>query len=294
MSLPPHVIALHGGAGVIPGRDYRQATDHLRDLAARLSAQLAAGLPAVDAVEIAVIEMEASGLYVAGRGSAPNARGLVEMDASIMDGARHKAGAVCAIRDAASPIAVARRVMEATPHVLLAGEGASDFAREQGLAQITDPAGYFRMPVGITAADIEAETQALAHGTVGAAALDLRGGLAAATSTGGVFGKRPGRVGDTPLPGAGVWADDEVAVSCTGVGEYFILTSAAYDVSARLHYRGGSLESACQGMIDSVGRLGGDGGVIAVNRLGQVASVYNSPGMKRAVAGSAYEVWAGV
>ncbi|PTT06342.1 isoaspartyl peptidase/L-asparaginase family protein [Caulobacter sp. HMWF025] len=293
MSSPPHVIALHGGAGVTPGRDYREATDYMRDLAARLSAQLAAGVSAVDCVEIAVLEMEASGLFVAGRGSAPNADGLVEMDASIMDGARHKAGAVCAIRDAASPIAAARRVMEATPHVLLAGQGASDFARQQGLEQIIDPARFFRMPVGITAADIEAETKALAHGTVGAAALDLTGALAAATSTGGVFGKRPGRVGDTPLPGAGVWADDDVAVSCTGVGEYFILTSAAYDVSARLRYRGGSLESACQGMIDSVGRLGGDGGVIAVNRAGQVAFVFNSPGLKRAVAGSSFEPWSG-
>lgn len=291
MSSSPHVIALHGGAGVIPGRDYREATEHLRDLAARMSAKLADGLAAVDAVEIAVVEMEASGLYVAGRGSAPNAKGLVEMDASIMDGARHKAGAVCAIRDAASPIAVARRVMEATPHVLLAGQGASDFAREQRLEQILDPESFFRMPVGITAADIEAETQALAHGTVGAAALDLKGGLAAATSTGGVFGKRPGRVGDTPLPGAGVWADDEVAVSCTGVGEFFILTAAAFDVAARRRYIGASLQEACQGMIDSVGNLGGDGGVIAVNRAGEVAFVFNSPGMKRAAAGSAFESW---
>lgn len=294
MSLPPHVIALHGGAGVIPGRDYREATEHLRDLAARLSGRMAEGLSALDAVEIAVQEMEASGLYVAGRGSSPNAKGLVEMDASIMDGARHKAGAVCAIRDVASPITAARRVMDATPHVLLAGEGASDFAREQGLAQITDPERFYRMPVGVTAADIEAETQALAHGTVGAAALDVTGALAAATSTGGVFGKRPGRVGDTPLPGAGVWADEEVAVSCTGVGEFFILTAAAFDVSARRRYLGQSLEASCQGMIESVGRLGGDGGVIAVNRAGQVAFAFNSPGLKRAAAGSAFETWASV
>lgn len=293
MSYPPHVIALHGGAGVTPGRDYSEATNYLRDLAEQLSSQLADGLPAIDAVEIAVREMEASGLFVAGRGSAPNAKGLVEMDASIMDGARHKAGAVCAIRDAASPIVAARRVMEATPHVLLAGEGASDFARQQGLEQILDPGRYFRMPVGVTAADIEAETLALAHGTVGAAALDQSGRLAAATSTGGVFGKRPGRVGDTPLPGAGVWADEEVAVSCTGVGEFFILTAAAFDVSARRRYLGVSLEAACQGMIDSVGRLGGDGGVIAVSRAGQVAFVFNSPGLKRAVAGSAFETWSG-
>ena len=108
-----------------------------------------------------------------------------------------------------------------------------------------------------------------------------------------MFGKRPGRVGDTPLPGAGVWADEEVAVSCTGVGEFFILTAAAFDVSARRRYLGVSLEAACQGMIDSVGRLGGDGGVIAVSRAGQVAFVFNSPGLKRAVAGSSFETWSG-
>lgn len=146
----PYVIALHGGAGVIPGRDYGRALDHLRDLAARMSSKLADGLDAIDAVEIAVTEMEDSGLYVAGRGSAPNAVGVVEMDASIMDGARHRAGAVCAIQGVASPVGAARQVLEATPHVLLAGEGASQFARARGLPLIGDPANFYRTPVGLT------------------------------------------------------------------------------------------------------------------------------------------------
>lgn len=237
-------------------------------------------------MEIAVAEMEDSGLFVAGRGSAPNAAGVVEMDASIMDGARHRAGAVCALQGIASPVGAARQVLEATPHVLLAGEGAGLFARERGLPLIGDPASFYRTPVGLTQEDIDAEAAALAHGTVGAVALDRQGGLAAATSTGGVFGKRPGRVGDTPLPGAGVWADGEVAVSCTGVGEYFILGATAYDVAARLRYGGQSLDEACQGAIARIGELGGDGGLIAVNRQGRVSFQFNSPGLKRAVAGS--------
>jgi L-asparaginase / beta-aspartyl-peptidase len=227
-------------------------------------------------VEIAVAEMEDSGLFVAGRGSAPNAAGVVEMDASIMDGARHRAGAVCALQGIASPVGAARQVLEATPHVLLAGEGASLFARERGLPLIGDPASFYRTPVGLTQEDIDAEAAALAHGTVGAVALDRQGALAAATSTGGVFGKRPGRVGDTPLPGAGVWAD----------GEDFILGATAYDVAARLRYGGQSLDEACQGAIARIGELGGDGGLIAVNRQGRVSFQFNSPGLKRAVAGS--------
>lgn len=284
----PYVVALHGGAGVIPGRDYGRALSHLHDLAARMSSELASGLDAIDAVELAVAEMEDSGLYVAGRGSAPNAVGVVEMDASIMDGARHRAGAVCAIQGVAAPIRAARQVLEATPHVLLAGEGAGHFARARGLPLIDDPVSFYRTPVGLTQADIDAEAAALAHGTVGAVALDRRGALAAATSTGGVFGKRPGRVGDTPLPGAGVWADAELAVSCTGVGEYFILGATAYDVAARVRYAGQSLDEACEGAIARVGELGGDGGLIAVDRLGNVSFKYNSPGLKRAVAGSGF------
>jgi len=279
-------LALHGGAGVSPGRDYSEAEAHLAHLAATGRTKLAEGLSALDLVEWAVTELEASGLYVAGRGASPNRAGIVEFDASIMDGALHKAGAVCAIRDVKSPIGAARAVMEQTPHILLAGDGATAFAREKGLPAIGDPAAWFRMPVGVEQADIDAEAESLSHGTVGAVALDLQGRLAAATSTGGLFGKRPGRVGDTPLPGIGTWADSNVALSCTGIGEMFILSGGAGDVAARMRYGSESLASATAAMIARVGELGGDGGVIAIDRFGNHSFAFNSGGMKRAFAGS--------
>jgi L-asparaginase/beta-aspartyl-peptidase (threonine type) len=241
------------------------------------------GAAALDMVEWAVAEMESSGLYVAGRGSAPNLDGVVEFDASIMDGAAMKAGAVCAIRDVESPIAAARAVLDRSPHVLLAGEGATRFAREMALPSIPDPASFYRMPVGVEQADIDAEAKALAHGTVGAVALDSRGRLAAATSTGGTFGKRRGPVGDTPIPGLGTWADDRVAVSCTGVGEYFILAGGAGEVAACMRLGGADVEAAAAAMIARVGALGGDGGVIALDARGHHAFAFNSAGMKRAI-----------
>lgn len=279
----PYAIALHGGAGVRRGRDYARAVAHLEALVRHAAEWLAAAESALDVVERAVAAMEASGLFVAGRGAAPNAAGVVELDASIMDGAKRRAGAVAAVRDLAQPIRAARLVMERTPHVLLAGEGAAAFAREQGLAFVEDPESHYVLPAGVERAEIAAP---LAHGTVGAVALDRAGRLAAATSTGGVFGKRPGRVGDTPLIGAGTWADEEVAVSCTGVGEYFILAGGAQDVASRARYLKAPLQVAADGLIADVGKLGGDGGVIAVDRRGAVAFAFNSAGMKRAAAGS--------
>lgn len=275
-------ILLHGGAGVNPARDYAEVRVHLAGLASAAAARLAQGLSALDAVEWAVAEMEVSGLYVAGRGSGPNRAGDVEMDASIMDGARHRGGAVCAVRHVASPIAAARCVMERTPHVLLAGEGADAFAREAGLAEIPQDPAWFRLPVGVLPADLEAEPDALAHGTVGAVALDAAGRLAAATSTGGLFGKRPGRVGDTALLGHGTWADERVALSCTGVGEAFILAGGAADVAARVRYGGMALSAACGAMLARVKALGGDGGIIALDADGNHAMDWNSHGMKRA------------
>jgi L-asparaginase/beta-aspartyl-peptidase (threonine type) len=277
------IILLHGGAGVNPGRDYAEVRAHLGALAAESAGRLAEGAAALDAVQWAVADMEASGLYVAGRGSGPNRAGDVEMDASIMDGARHRGGAVCAVRHVASPIAAARCVMERTPHVLIAGDGADAFAREQGLARIPDDPAWFRLPVGVLPADLEVEPDALAHGTVGAVALDAAGRLAAATSTGGLFGKRPGRVGDTALLGHGTWADERVALSCTGVGEAFILAGGAADVAARVRYGDQPLSDACEAMLARVKALGGDGGVIALGRDGTHHFAWNSPGMKRAL-----------
>jgi len=289
----PYAIALHGGAGVKPGRDYSRAEALLRDLAERGASALEAGASALDAVESAVMALEESGLCVAGRGSAPNTAGEVELDASIMDGASGKAGAVCAVRDLVHPVRAARRVMEHTDHVMLAGSGATAFARDEALALVENPASYYVLPDGVDRADIEAGAGA-AHGTVGAVALDREGQLAAATSTGGTFGKRPGRVGDTPLIGPGSWADREVAISSTGVGEAFILAGGAGDIAARLRYGGAALEPACEAMLDTVRHHGGDGGVIAIDRTGRIVFSWNSPGMKRAACGSGTALFSAV
>jgi L-asparaginase/beta-aspartyl-peptidase (threonine type) len=281
-----HVIALHGGAGVNPARDYREVEAHLADLVRACEAQLAEGAAAIDVVEHAVMELEASGLYVAGRGSAPNDAGEVECDAAIMDGARMRAGGVCAAVGLAQPIAAARAVLEHTPHVLIAGEGARRLAEAQGLALVTDPDTHYRLPVGVEPEEMLRRDGGLSHGTVGAVAMDRQGRLAAATSTGGLFGKHAGRVGDTPLAGVGTWADGTLAVSCTGIGEAFVYAGGARDIAARMAYGGASLDEACEGMLAGVAHHRGDGGVIALDRSGAVTMAFNSPGMKRAVAGA--------
>jgi L-asparaginase/beta-aspartyl-peptidase (threonine type) len=274
-------FALHGGAGAVKGRDYRETEAHLATLAANCRQQLVEGATALDVVEYAVADMESSGLYVAGRGSAPNSAGHVELDASIMNGATREAGAVAVLQDFANPVCVARGVMEKTRHVMLAGEGAAEFAREHGFEEVTDPKRYYRLPIGVRRADISD----IAHGTVGAVALDRSGGLAAATSTGGTFGKLHGRIGDTPLIGPGTWADENIAISCTGIGEHIIRAGGGSSVAFRFK-SGIPLDAAVQEMLDEVKRLGGDAGVIAVTRDGEVAMPYNSEGMKRAWATS--------
>ena len=270
-------LALHGGAGAVAGRDYAETEAHLADLASLCRERLVADAKALDVVEFAVAELESCGLYVAGRGSAPNTAGHVELDASIMDGLTRGAGAVAALQDFANPVCVARKVMDATPHVMLAGAGAVAFAREHEFEEIEDPASYYTLPVGVTSDDVSD----IAHGTVGAVAMDTSGGLAAATSTGGTFGKLHGRIGDTPLIGPGTWADERIAVSCTGIGEHIIRAGGASSIAFR--YKSGvPLDDAVQELLDEVKRLGGDAGVIAVTRDGSIAMPYNSEGMKRA------------
>ena len=240
-------------------------------------ARLEAGTSALDIVEYAVAELESSGLYVAGRGSAPNTAGYVELDASIMDGATREAGAVAAIVGVVNPIRVARRIMQVTPHVMLAGNGALAFAREQGFEEVSDPDTHYVLPVGVYKSEIHEQK----HGTVGAVALDQSGGFAAATSTGGTFGKLEGRVGDSPMIGAGTWADDDIAISCTGTGEHIIRAGGAISIAYKVK-AGATPEVAIDEMLAEVKRLGGDAGIIAVSRDGSIAMAYNSQGMKRA------------
>jgi len=271
-------LILHGGAGARRERNYDAEVVHMRQVVEAMKARLDAGASAVDVAVEAVVMLEDSGLYVAGRGASPNLAGAYELDASLMDGASGKAGAVAALQGFRNPVVAARAVMDRTPHVMLAGEGAALFAHDQGLEPIGDEEAWFtRAGKG----EDNHPPGGLSHGTVGCCVLDSQGRLAAATSTAGVFGKMPGRVGDTPIPAAGTWADGHAAVSCTGQGEYFIRVAAAartaFGVAA-----GQSLNEAAQATIDRIGGLGGDGGLIALDREGNIAQPYNSQGMKRA------------
>ena len=271
-------LILHGGAGARRERNYDRETVHMRQVVEAMKARLEAGASALDVVVEATAMLEESGLYVAGRGASPNLAGAYELDASLMEGSTRRAGAVAALQGFKSPIAAARAVMDRTPHVMLAGEGAALFAMDQGLEAIGDESAWF---THAGQGEDNHPPGTLSHGTVGCCVLDTHGVLAAGTSTAGVFGKMPGRVGDTPIPGAGSWADEQVAVSCTGQGEYFIRVAAGAQVGWRVG-SGQSLTEATQGVIDQIGALGGDGGLIALDASGNIADPFNSQGMKRA------------
>ena len=271
-------LILHGGAGARRERNYDAEVVHMRQVVEAMKARLDAGASAVDVAVEAVVMLEDSGLYVAGRGASPNLAGAYELDASLMDGASGKAGAVAALQGFRNPVVAARAVMDRTPHVMLVGEGAALFAHDQGLEPIGDEAAWFTQA---GQGEDNHPPGTLSHGTVGCCVLDNQGRLAAATSTAGVFGKMPGRVGDTPIPAAGTWADDHAAVSCTGQGEYFIRVAAAARTAIGVA-AGQTLAEASQAVIDRIGGLGGDGGMIALDRQGNIAAPYNSQGMKRA------------
>jgi len=266
-------LVIHGGAGAMEGRDYGRELEHMRGLVEAGRDRLVAGGAALDVVVETIAALEASGLYVAGRGASANDVGRYELDASLMTGPDRRAGAVAALEGFASPIRAARAVMEKTPHTMLAGEGAGAFAKAEGLERIG--------PDWFTPAR-RRETQRPGVGTVGCVALDGAGALAAGTSTGGTYGKRFGRVGDSPIVGAGVWADETVAVSSTGVGEYFVRTATAAQLAFRMRFGGQGLAQAADAALADVVSLGGTGGLIALTANGEIAMPFRSQGMKRA------------
>jgi isoaspartyl peptidase/L-asparaginase-like protein (Ntn-hydrolase superfamily) len=274
-------LVLHGGAGALPDRDYAREIRHMRGLVEAGRDRLNAGASAMDVVVETIAGLEASGLYVAGRGASANRAGVFELDASLMEGPTRRAGAVAALVGFASPIRAARAVMERTPHALLAGDGAAAFAAAEGLERIADPDAWFTP--AWRGADAEATGSAV--GTVGCLALDEVGALAAGTSTGGTFGKLPGRVGDSPIPGAGTWADETVAVSCTGEGEMFVRAAVAAQIAHRMRFAGAGLGDACRAALADVRSLGGMGGLIALSAAGEIATPFISKGMKRAALG---------
>ncbi len=299
-------IAIHGGAGTILRtqmtpvleKEYRGGLETALRIGWNI---LAKGGSSLDAVEAAVVSLEDFPLFNAGRGSVFTHDGEQEMDASIMDGSRLKAGCVAFVKNIKNPVSLARLVMERTEHVLLAGDGANQFAEQHHVE--TAPDEYFftehrwlQLQEAIAAGRVqldhaESEPGAIATGpnaasskpigTVGAVACDQNGHLAAATSTGGMTNKKFGRVGDTAIIGAGTYADETCAVSCTGHGEYFMLASTAHDVAARMKYKGLSLEDAAREAIERLTQINGEGGLIAVDSFGNVTLPFNSDGMYR-------------
>jgi beta-aspartyl-peptidase (threonine type) len=284
-------LAVHGGAGVIE-RGSLTAEKEVAYRAALLTAMdagskvLRGGGSSLDAVEAVIRILEDDPLFNAGRGAVFTADGRNELDASIMDGATRKAGAVAGVTRTRNPISLARAVMDKSRHVMLAREGADRFSVEQGLTQV-DP-GFFRTEqrwqqlLDWRRDNASSLDPTHSRGTVGAVAIDINGHLAAGTSTGGMTGKRWGRVGDSPLIGAGTYAaDGNCAVSGTGSGEFFIRASAARQLCDRIAWRGDSVQAAAAATIADIGGIGGDGGVIAMDGKGQIAFAMNTSGMYR-------------
>ena len=293
-------LAIHGGAGTIERskmtpeneREYRVGLERALTVGYEI---LKRGGSSLDATEAAVRVLEDDPHFNAGRGSVFTSAGTNEMDASIMDGKTLKAGAVGSVQHIKNPINLARLVMEKSPHVMLDCAGAEAFAKANGV-ELVDQKYFFTKQRWDALQKVKAAEKHRAsgdgksfiitdqdrHGTVGAVALDKDGNLAAATSTGGTTNKMPGRIGDTPVIGAGTYANNQTcAVSCTGDGEYFIRAAAAHEVSALMQYRGMKLWEATQTALDTVKKLGGEGGLIAIDRNGDIATPFNTNGMYR-------------
>ena len=287
-------LAIHGGAGTLPRAE--MSGDMERLYRAGLGEALKAGYSvlesggtALDAVTDAVVMLEDDALFNAGHGAVFTLDGQIELDASIMDGATLEAGAVCGVTHIKNPVELARAVMEHSDYVMLSGGGAEEFALTRGFQFV--PRSYFytaarwRQLERIRGGDAHLSPLTISHvGTVGAVAMDRRGRLAAATSTGGMTGKRYQRIGDSPIIGAGTYADDRAcAVSATGHGEVFIRAAVAHDICARLRFGGRSLAQAVREVVlEELPALGGEGGVIAIDGQGRIAMEFNSEGMFRA------------
>jgi beta-aspartyl-peptidase (threonine type) len=306
--MPLITLVIHGGAGTILKKEmtaeqealYTEALNSSLDAGYKI---LESGGSAIDAVTAATVAMEDHILFNAGRGSVFTRTGKHEMDAAIMDGKTLEAGAVAGIDSVKNPVLLARKIMEEGSHVLLSGDGAMEFAKQHNIAMENDQ--YFfsqqrydqwqscvdtgKVMMDHTIEDRHAKNSDKKFGTVGAAACDRHGNIAAATSTGGMTNKRPGRIGDSPLIGAGNYANNKTcAISCTGHGELFIRAVAAYDVSCLMEYAGLSLQQAMARVVmDKLVKIGGEGGMIGVDASGNHAMLFNSEGMYRGVKNSA-------
>ena len=284
-------IAIHGGAGeisrTVSDEDRARYVQGLRVALECGESMLRSGSHALDVVEEVVRCLEDDESFNAGRGSVFAEEGKHELEASIMDGRGSRAGAVSLLETVRNPIKLARLVMEQTDHIFLSGDGAERFADEVGVERVSN--SHFsterrRAQLNrFLSAEVDSSAKEQGGSTVGCVVRDAHGHLAAATSTGGTTGKRQGRVGDSPILGAGNWADGRVAVSCTGKGEEFLRHLVAHEIAACIEYTGASIEQACNGVL-STKMAPGDGGVIAVGADGSVALVFNTTGMHRAAA----------
>lgn len=286
-------LVIHGGCGQLQLTADEEAAGRagLHKALDTGGAILAGGGAALDAVEAAARVLEDDPAFNAGRGSVLAYDGHIELDAAIMDGRTRLAGAVAGLRTVRAPISAARAVMERSPHVLLSFEGAEEFVREQGLETV-DPS-WFETPlrraqlerVLASGGEFDADVK---YGTIGSVAVDSSGHVAAATSTGGLTAKRWGRIGDSPLIGAGTYADDRAAaLSATGSGEFFIRVAAAHEVTARMRMLGEGLQQAMDAVLADIAGLGGSGGLIGVSPTGEAAWSFTTPGMYRGRASEA-------